>query len=117
MNRRAFLKTLAAGTVAGTILVTTTPVRTILAALISPGPVHLNLKDRLLQGTPDGRIFESRDEGKTWQPLFNFGGHCAILELAERNGLIYARVGVLQYSFVVKSTDGRTWHTVNPLPA
>ena len=117
MNRRAFIKTIAAGTVAGTILVTTTPIKTILAAILSPGPVQLKLKDKLLQGTREGRILESRDAGKTWQPLFNFGSHCAILELVERKGLVYARVGVLQYSFVVQSTDGRTWLTTAAIPA
>jgi hypothetical protein len=61
----------------------------------------------------DGQIFESLDSGKTWQPQANFGKQCSIQEIYERNGKIYAQVGIRGYGFVVESRDGRTWYTLN----
>lgn len=117
MNRRDFIRTVAAGTLAGAALITFTPIQKILAAVFSAGVVQLKLKEKILQGTRDGKVFESQDAGKTWKKAFDFGNHCAVLELVERGELIYARVGVLQYSFVVQSADGRTWLTATGIPA
>jgi len=63
------------------------------------------------KGTPYGRIFESLDGGKTWQLRADFGAHCAIPEVFESQGKIYARIMVQGYSFLIKSSDARFWYT------
>jgi microcystin-dependent protein len=67
-------------------------------------------------GTLDGRIFESLDNGKTWQPRANFGKQCLIQGIYECNGKLYAQVGIGRHSFVAESRDGRTWYTLNWAP-
>jgi hypothetical protein len=117
LNRRDFFKTMlvAAGALAAVAL-NSPPIQAIAAAVFR-GPVQLALKDRALQGTRDGQVLVSTDAGKTWQKTANFGSHCAVLDLVERNDLIYARVGLQQYSFVLQSADGRTWRTAPSIPA
>ena len=71
----------------------------------SPVDVRTVAGGRKLLGPLDGRIFESLDSGKTWQPRANFGKQCSILDIYARNGKIYAQVGIVRYSFVVESRD------------
>lgn len=112
LNRRHFLKAMAVttGALAG-IAITSSPIKAIATALIFPSPVRLSIKGKILQGTQDGQILESTDAGKTWQKIANFGSHCSILDLMERGGLVYVQVGLQNHSFVLRSTDGRTWLT------
>lgn len=65
------------------------------------------------RGSSDGRIYESTDKGETWQPRANFGKHCAISEVVERNGKVYARVIVQDHAFVLQSPDGRKWYSLD----
>lgn len=62
------------------------------------------------RGSSDGRIYELGDDGETWQPRANFGKHCAIPEVYERGGKVYARVAVEGHTFIIQSSDGRKWH-------
>ena len=71
----------------------------------------------MLRGTRDGQLQESLDGGLTWKRVFDFGSHCAVLGICERQGQIYAEVGLQQYSFFVKSTDARQWVTAPFIPA
>jgi hypothetical protein len=120
MNRRTFLKGAATSAVSG------------LALLMLPGlPVGpasqasrvfastalTQAGGRMLRGTRDGLLLESLDGGLTWKRIFNFGSHCPVLGICERQGDLYVEVGLQQYSFFLKSADARTWHTVTAIPA
>lgn len=111
MNRRSFLKTVAAASgAAAAYALTGTPVGKA-AASFQPRPVELAFQGRLLRGMPDGRLLESRDDGQSWQKIRDFGSHCAVLALVERGSLLYAKVGLKNYSFLLKSADARAWRT------
>jgi hypothetical protein len=85
------------------------------AALPVPAPALVH--GRLLRGTPQGRILESLDGGLSWQPIANFGPHCAILQVSEDRDALRATLGVLGHTFDLRSRDGRTWLTVGaPAP-
>ncbi len=68
------------------------------------------------RGSSDGRIYELSKDGRTWQPRANFGKHCAIPEVFELGGKVYARVEVQGHPFVVQSPDGRKWYTTDRVP-
>jgi len=116
MNRRAFLRMVGTAALAGAALISTSPINSMAAAL-SANPARLDLKDRVLQGGDDGRLLESFDEGKSWHGLANFGSHCQVLALVERDGWFFARIGIQNFSFFLQSADGRTWYTTNGIPA
>jgi len=65
------------------------------------------------RGSSDGRIYELGDDGETWQPRANFGAHCAIPDVFERGGKVYARVIVQGHVFTVRSPDGRKWYPLD----
>ena len=68
-------------------------------------------------GSSDGRIYELSEDGRTWQPRANFGKHCAITEVFERGGKVYATVEVQAHAFAVQSLDGRgKWYTLDRVP-
>jgi hypothetical protein len=67
----------------------------------------------LLRGTQNGEIFQSLDQGQTWQILVSFGAHCAIYNLLTKNGQLYARLAVSGYTFWIRSTDAKTWRTLS----
>lgn len=109
MDRRSFLKTMAAasGAVAAYAF-TGTPVRKA-AAAFQPRPVELTFQGRLLRGMPDGKLLESQDNGQSWQKIADFGSCCAVLTLLERGGMVYAQVGHKNFSFLLRSADARVW--------
>ena len=109
MNRRSLLKKLAFSTLAGLTVVAAPSVMRWLPSNVS---AQLNVLGHAVQGTRDGLVRASQDGGKTWQPWMNFGPHCAVQSFAERDGLLYAQVGIQGFSFWVKTGDGRTWLTV-----
>ncbi len=41
-------------------------------------------------GTRNGLVFESTDDGQTWQQVANFGSHCAVLALSEQRDRLQA---------------------------
>lgn len=61
------------------------------------------------RGSSDGRIYELSGDGVIWQPRANFGAHCAIPEVYERGGKVFARVVVQGHAFTLQSADGRRW--------
>jgi hypothetical protein len=115
MNRRDFLKTVAQTSLTAIAVVALPQLRGSTRST-SPIDVRTVAGSRKLLGASDGRILESLDRGKTWLPRANFGEQCSILDIYERNGKIYAQVGIGRYSFVVESRDGRTWYTLNWVP-
>jgi hypothetical protein len=117
MNRRNFLKGVAQASLVGAaaLVSPTLPVSMRLDA--SPAFVQTDALMRKFRGTPDGRILESFDGGKTWRPTANFGRHCSILAILERQGQLYTQVGIQGYSFFLSSPDGRVWRTAGWVPA
>ncbi len=117
MNRRNFIKTLLTTTLAGLAVITLPIIRA--SASLNPTRGYLKSQrlGRSFQGTVDGRLLESADEGQTWRPLFNFGSHLSVLGIYERQGSLYLEMGVQGYSFYLKSQDGRAWLTTSAIPA
>ena len=106
ISRRAFLKTLGAGLMA--------------AGALSGGwflalqqPVQISFGERIMRGTPGGKISQSLDQGQTWQPLVNFGPQCSVASLHVLDRQIYARLVVAGHPFWLTSADARTWQTVS----
>jgi photosystem II stability/assembly factor-like uncharacterized protein len=106
LSRRTFLK------VAGL---------TASALLLAPGSaqgagnyfiVQTEALGRQYRGTRDGLVFESVDGGRNWQQVANFGSHCVVQALHQRQDQLVAQVGVAGYAFALTSRDARTWHTV-----
>ncbi len=101
----------ASGALAG-MAIQSSNVRSVAAAVLTPRPVESTFKGGRLRGTADGRVLESRDNGQTWQETAFFGSHCAVLDLMERNGQIYAKIGLRNLTFTLSSPDARVWRTL-----
>jgi hypothetical protein len=91
------------------------------ALLLAPGSAqsagnyyiaHAAVFGRHYRGTRDGLVFESVDAGETWQQVANFGSHCAVQALSDRQGQLHAQIGVGAHGFALTSADGRKWYTV-----
>ena len=117
MNRRAFIKSVALTSLAGFAAISMPTLQASAGLTPPPAEVSIKARGRMVKGTRDGRLFESLDGGNTWRALVNFGPQCPILEIQQRRGALYARVGFQRYSFLLKSADGRTWITTNAIPA
>ncbi|GAP12611.1 hypothetical protein LARV_00347 [Longilinea arvoryzae] len=101
----------ATGALAGMAIQSST-VHGVTAAVLAPQPVDLAFNGRLLRGTADGRVLESGDNGQTWQQTADFGSHCAVLDLMERDGQVFAKVGLRNMHFTLSSPDARVWRTL-----
>lgn len=101
----------AASGAAAVYTLTSTPTGRAAAAALEPRPVELAFQGRLLRGTPDGQVHESRDDGKTWQKTADFGSQCAVQALLERGGQVYAKISLRNFSFLLKSADAQVWRT------
>jgi hypothetical protein len=115
MNRRTFLHTVSAVTLAGIITVTTPGSRAAASIQFRPVLVQGKAIGRLFHGTLDGQLLESLDKGSTWRPIANFGAHCAVLSIVERQKNVIVKIGVGQFSFQLQSSDGRVWRTPDAL--
>jgi hypothetical protein len=111
MDRRDFLKGTVGLSIAGMAALLMQPglEQGVLAAGGVPTAVQARVLGRLLQGTPDGQIFESPDDGRTWHKIAKFGEHCAIMSIRESQGQIYTEMRVQGNRFAVKSADARLW--------
>jgi len=118
LNRRAFLKqVVAATTLVGISLVTRPEVRAAAGFLPSQASASIQALGRHFQGTTNGRLLESLDGGQTWKKIADFGDHCSVLAIQERHNTLYLQVGIQQFSFFLKSSDGRLWRTIDAIPA
>ncbi|HTP11088.1 MAG TPA: hypothetical protein VMP08_22695 [Anaerolineae bacterium] len=105
-SRRSFIRV--AGLAAGAAILAP-----VIAQVISGSPIaYADALGKKYKGTRDGRVFESIDDGKTWQQVANFGSHCAVLGLSEQRSRLQAKIGVSGYDFALISTDARLWRTV-----
>ncbi len=92
------------------------------AALLLPQPqagppagAEASVGGRRFRGTPQGRILESLDEGRTWRSVAYFGAHCSIAQIFESQGYLYANVRVQGHGFTLRSLDARNWRTIDPI--
>ena len=106
-SRRTFLQT--AGLAASAAFAASLPTLHVSAA--GPQAITARLFGRQYRGTSDGYIFESLDDGRSWQQVAKFGPQCAILALNEHQGTAYAQVGVGAHQFVLTSADAHRWHS------
>jgi hypothetical protein len=107
-SRRDFIK-FTSLTIGALLMVPITAVPSSASGQLSVQAEALGKKYR---GTRTGLVFESTDDGQTWQQVANFGSHCAVMQLHEREGQIFADIAVADHGFVLKSADARTWRTV-----
>ncbi len=117
MNRRAFIRTLATTTLAGLAVVILPVIRASAGLAPSQGYLKSSRLGRTFQGTVDGRILETRDNGQSWRPVVKFGSQYAIHALLERPEGLYLEVRFQGYPFFLKSQDGRLWRTTPSIPA
>jgi hypothetical protein len=76
-------------------------------------PAQIAFGGGLLHGTQSGQIFQSMDEGQTWQPLVSFGANCAVCNLLSLNEQVYVQLAVSSYTFWLCSPDAKTWRTLS----
>jgi photosystem II stability/assembly factor-like uncharacterized protein len=67
---------------------------------------------RLYRGAPLGQILESTDGGASWRTVARFGADHAVLRVVQREQL-YAELEFRGHRFTLKSTDARTWYTLD----
>jgi len=104
-SRRSFIKTAAAA-----IICIGAPM------LPSPGSSALPLAaggdfdgKRLIRGTVDGQILESRDNGASWHVCIDFGSECMVKEIHVVSQGLIAEIEHKGLSFIVQSRDGHNW--------
>ncbi len=103
MKRRRFIKSL-----------TTLPIAMALLSLTSSPnakAASTQIASQRFRGTADGRVFESPDEGKSWQQCAHFGSACAIRRPETRSDTLIALIEIQGYPFALESGDGRLWRT------
>jgi hypothetical protein len=116
MNRRKFFRYLSRGALAGATLLAFPSIPA--STMFNPSSFFtVTALGKIFKGTHDGRLFESQDGGKSWLPLANFGSHCSIVSIVERQSALYAVIGVQQFTFNLKSNNGREWQTIPFIPA
>jgi len=112
MQRRDFLKVMGAGLASAWALSASSAPLT--NWFLTP---HLGaqttFRSSLLRGTQSGQIFQSLDQGQTWQLLACFGSHCAIYDLFTRNEQLYAQLAVSGHIFWLCTSDAKTWRTLS----
>ena len=109
MNRRDFMTQ---ASMAGLAMLALPLIPASAHSTTSPAFIQAEVMGRKLKGTRDGRVLESLDGGQTWLPRANFGKHCAVLALGERQGQLWAQVGLQGHSFYLTSSDALMWYTV-----
>jgi hypothetical protein len=112
MQRRDFLKVMGAGLVSvWTLSASSAPLTN---WLLAP---HLTAQTTfgasLLRGTQSGQIFQSLDQGQTWQILVSFDEHYAIHNLLTKNRQLYAQLAFSNHTFWLCSTDAKIWRTLS----
>ena len=115
MTRRTFLKGMAQ---ASLVALASLPL-SLLPAGTHPDvalAAQTNLGGITLRGTRDGLILQLPAGGTGWQKIANFGSHCSILAIVQRQGQVYVTVGIQGYSFFLRSPDTRTWWTTDAIP-
>ena len=111
IQRRDFLKLMGASLASLWLLSASSSPLTV-PFLTAQLPAQTAFGEKLLRGTQDGQIFQSLDQGQTWQVLASFGSHCAIRDLISQNGQLYARLALAGHTFWISTADALTWRTL-----
>jgi len=107
MNRRAFLRTTATMALSTTVLA---------GALDAPDADAATSRSVAVRyrGSRDGKIFVSKNDGRTWQLLTDFGPHLSIPRVAPDNH--HRIIATLKYRSrefkLALQDDRRTWSTL-----
>ncbi|MBP7998726.1 MAG: hypothetical protein KA314_13925 [Chloroflexi bacterium] len=100
MNRREFLVISGAAALIGMLGIPATPA----AAATGSRPVY--------RGTPDGKLFESTDGGKTWVLITDFTSVYAVESaVIETDGRLAAQLVYWGFGFTLYTKDKSTWLT------
>ena len=105
LNRRDFLKI--AGIAAGTAISAYA-----LASFELKNPsAKLKRNGELVEfkGTTSGKIFESLDNGETWNVSADFGEECAVKVVRSNSAGLLAEIEYEGLFFELQSLDGRMW--------
>lgn len=73
---------------------------------------QVRFKNLLFQGTYNGVVQASEDDGKTWLKKMDFGNEIRIIDLIAENEKMVARLGIGEHSFKLSSEDGQKWITM-----
>jgi hypothetical protein len=82
---------------------------------LAQAPVERLIKNILYRGTVNGKIYISKDRGKTWQLNTDLGLDYSIQEIYPgKHNQVYLKVGYQQYSFLLSAAeDDKVWRTVD----
>lgn len=77
-------------------------------------PAQVLAGSKLFKGTLNGKIFVSKDSGRGWEQLTNFGEDISIIDLrVDHSTQVYALLGYKDFIFHLKlAPDGRNWVSV-----
>jgi hypothetical protein len=77
-------------------------------------PVEVEAQGKLFRGTPDGKIYVSTNEGRSWQLHTNLGPQMAILGLVvHHKDQIRAQLGFANHTFeLALAQKSQAWMTV-----
>lgn len=111
MTRRDFLKVCGVGAGIMSVHVVSSGPENALGWLQTfAAGVQTRLGNTLIRGTSDGRVFASKDEGKTWALLVNLGSENAVEALVTTmDNHLLARVQHRGHVFWLRSSDGQRW--------
>lgn len=109
LSRRDFLKVTGFVSTSGTALSVTGALEQSFRLFADP---QISFGGMLIRGTAQGIILSSKDDGKTWQSLVNFGKQQSITQLEQKNGQLYANLSLDGHQYWLKSLDGKRWLTV-----
>lgn len=107
IKRRGFIKL--GGAASALIFLPHRPIQWLARA-----PVEALIKNTLYKGTEDGKVYTSKDRGKTWELNVAFGEDISIQDIfAGKHGLVYLKAGYRENSFLLSAApDDKTWRTV-----
>ena len=74
-------------------------------------PIETAAHGMIYRGTAAGKIFVSKNGGKTWQLHTNLGKGYSILDIfTAHDGQLYTHVGYKHHNFfLVQTTDAKAW--------
>ncbi len=107
-SRRDFLKLAGIGLVSGAVLSTPGAVEHGVQLFADP---QIRFGRNLIKGTAYGVILSSSDEGKTWKEVAKLGEYHAIMQLAQKNKQVYAKLSIGNHDFWLRSADTQKWFT------